>query len=51
MVFITDWVLKRKAATVLITLLISLLGIFALTQLKSELVPDIQFPFLTVTTR
>jgi HAE1 family hydrophobic/amphiphilic exporter-1 len=47
---LTNWVLKRKAATVLIAVLLLLFGAFSLTQLKSELLPDINFPYLTVVT-
>jgi HAE1 family hydrophobic/amphiphilic exporter-1 len=47
---ISEWVLKRKSATILITLLIFFAGLFATTQIKSELLPNISFPIVTVTT-
>ncbi|MEI7555192.1 efflux RND transporter permease subunit [Candidatus Chlorohelix sp.] len=50
MTALTNWVLKRKSATILITLIVLLFGIFSLTQLKSELLPNIDLPYLTITT-
>ncbi|NWJ95278.1 MAG: efflux RND transporter permease subunit [Chloroflexi bacterium] len=50
MTFLTNWVLKRKAAAVLIAILLLLLGGFSVTQLKSELMPSLDLPYLTVTT-
>jgi HAE1 family hydrophobic/amphiphilic exporter-1 len=47
---ITGWVLRRKAATMLITALVLVFGVFAVTQLKSELLPNVDFPYLVVTT-
>ena len=50
MSLLTRWVLQRRAATILITLLVIALGIFAVTQLQEELLPNIDFPYLFVTT-
>lgn len=50
MTFLTNWVLKRKAATLLISVVLLLFGAFSLTQLKSELLPNIDFPYVTVAT-
>jgi len=47
---ITRWVLQRRAATILITLLVILLGGYAVTQLQEELLPDVTLPYLSVTT-
>ncbi len=50
MSFLTNWVLKRRAATVLVMLVVVLFGAVAVTQLKNELLPNIDFPYLTVAT-
>lgn len=50
MSFLTNWVLKRRAATALIMVVVLLFGAIAVTQLKNELLPNIDFPYLTVTT-
>lgn len=47
---ITGWVLKRRAATVLIMVVVLLFGAIAVTQLKNELLPNVDFPILTVVT-
>jgi HAE1 family hydrophobic/amphiphilic exporter-1 len=47
---ITGWVLRRRAATILITVLVIGLGLYAITQLQEELFPDLSFPYLFVTT-
>lgn len=47
---LTNWVLKRRAATVLVMLVILLFGTISVTQLKNELLPNIDFPLLTVST-
>lgn len=47
---LTNWVLKRRAATVLVMIIILLFGTVAVTQLKNELLPNIDFPLLTVST-
>ncbi len=50
MSFLTNWVLKRKAATVLVMVVVLLFGAVAVTQLKNELLPNLDFPYLTVAT-
>ena len=47
---LTGWVLKRRAATVLIMIVVLLFGSIAVTQLKNELLPNIDFPLVTVAT-
>jgi HAE1 family hydrophobic/amphiphilic exporter-1 len=48
--FLTNWVLQRKAATVLISILLIFFGIFAASGLKSELIPNLDFPYISVST-
>jgi HAE1 family hydrophobic/amphiphilic exporter-1 len=50
MSLLTRWVLRRRAATVLITVLVIVLGAYAVTQLQEELFPSLSFPYLFVTT-
>ncbi len=50
MSFLTNWVLKRRAATVLIMIVVLLFGVIGVSQLKNELLPNIDFPLLTVST-
>jgi HAE1 family hydrophobic/amphiphilic exporter-1 len=47
---ITRWVLQRRAATILITVLIIVLGVYATAQLQEELLPDVTLPYISVTT-
>jgi HAE1 family hydrophobic/amphiphilic exporter-1 len=47
---IINAVLKRRAVVVLITLLVMALGLFSVTQLQSELLPNVEFPYLTIST-
>ena len=50
MTVLTNWVLQRKAATVLISVVIFFFGLFAISQLKSELLPNIDLPYIAVST-
>ncbi|NWJ47315.1 MAG: efflux RND transporter permease subunit [Chloroflexi bacterium] len=50
MTSLTKWVLQRRAATILISLIVILFGVFSVTQLKSELLPSIDFPYITIST-
>lgn len=50
MTAIINGILKRRAVVVLITVLLFCLGAFAITQLQSELLPNIEFPYITVVT-
>ena len=47
---ITQWVLQRRSATILIAALVFVIGIYAVTQLQEELLPNFSFPYLIVTT-
>ena len=47
---LTNWSLKRASVVLLIAFAVFGFGIFAVTQIKSELFPNINFPILTVTT-
>ncbi|HEX2913883.1 MAG TPA: efflux RND transporter permease subunit [Chloroflexia bacterium] len=47
---LTNWVLKRRAATVLIMVVVLIFGAISVTQLKNELLPNIDFPLVTVST-
>ena len=47
---ITQWVLQRRSATILIAGLIFVIGVFATTQLQEELLPNFSFPYLVVIT-
>src|SRR5579884_27468 len=42
--------LRKRSVVLLATVLIALLGVFGVTRLKTELIPDIEFPVLTVIT-
>ncbi len=42
--------MQRKAATVLISILLIFFGIFAASRLKSELLPNLDFPYISVST-
>ena len=42
--------LKQRSVVILATLLIALMGVFGMTRLKTELLPDINIPVLTVIT-
>jgi HAE1 family hydrophobic/amphiphilic exporter-1 len=42
--------LKQRSVVILATVLVALMGVFGMTQLKSELLPDINIPVLTVIT-
>jgi multidrug efflux pump subunit AcrB len=42
--------LKQRAVVVLLTILIALAGVFAVTRLKTELIPNIEVPILTAIT-
>ena len=42
--------LKQRSVVILATVLIALMGIFGMTRLKTELLPDINIPVLTVIT-
>ncbi len=50
MTVLTNWVLQRKAATVLIAVVVFFFGLFAVSQLKSELLPNIDLPYIAVST-
>jgi HAE1 family hydrophobic/amphiphilic exporter-1 len=50
MSLLTRWVLRHRAATVLITVLVIALGGYAVTQLQEELFPSLSFPYVFVTT-
>ncbi|NWJ98389.1 MAG: efflux RND transporter permease subunit [Chloroflexi bacterium] len=47
---LTRWALKRRSAILLICLLVLFFGIFTITQLKSELYPNIEVPYLIIST-
>ena len=47
---ITQWVLQRRSATILIAGLVFIIGLFSATQLQEELLPNFSFPYLVVTT-
>lgn len=42
--------LKQRSVVILATMLIALMGVFGMTRLKTELLPDINIPVLTVIT-
>ncbi|MFA6613047.1 MAG: efflux RND transporter permease subunit, partial [Dehalococcoidales bacterium] len=42
--------LKSRVATIILTVVVAGLSIWALTGLKMELIPDIDFPYATVVT-
>jgi len=50
MTTLINGLLKRRAVVVLITLLVLAFGIFSATQLQSELLPNIDFPYVTIST-
>jgi hydrophobic/amphiphilic exporter-1 (mainly G- bacteria), HAE1 family len=47
---LTDLSLRQRSVIVLLTILIALAGIFGVTRLKMELIPDIEVPILTTVT-
>jgi hydrophobic/amphiphilic exporter-1 (mainly G- bacteria), HAE1 family len=48
--FLTRQAVRRSSVTLLLTVAILLFGTFALTQLKQELTPNIDFPVITIIT-
>jgi HAE1 family hydrophobic/amphiphilic exporter-1 len=46
---ITQWVLSRRSATILIASLVFVIGLYGTTQLQEELLPNFSFPYLVVT--
>ena len=50
MIRLTQLAVSKRSVTVLITLGLLLGGLFSWSQLKQELLPDIQFPFVVVIT-
>src|SRR5215210_2529659 len=47
---IVSWCLRNKSVVFLATILLIVSGIFATTRLNQELLPDIEFPIITVST-
>ncbi len=47
---IVGWCLRNKSVVFLATLLLVGSGVFATTRLNQELLPDIEFPIVTVST-
>ena len=47
---LTNWALKRASVTLLITIALLFFGVFSITQLNSELFPNINFPILSIST-
>ena len=47
---IVSWCLRNKSVVFLATILLIASGIFATTRLNQELLPDIEFPIITVST-
>lgn len=47
---LTSLSLRQRSVVLLATILIAIIGVFGVTQLKTELIPDISFPVLTVIT-
>ncbi len=47
---ITGLSLRQRSVVLLATILIASLGLFGLTRLKTELIPDLELPYLTVIT-
>ena len=47
---IVSWCLRNKSVVFLATLLLIASGIFATTRLNQELLPDIEFPIITIST-
>lgn len=50
MIRLTQLAVNKRSVTVLITLAALLAGVFSWSQLKQELLPDIQFPYVVVIT-
>ncbi len=48
MIRLTQLAVSKRSVTVLITLAALLAGVFSWSQLKQELLPDIQFPYVVV---
>src|SRR5262249_32298001 len=48
--FLTRQAVRRSSVTMLLTVAVLLFGAFALTQLKQELTPNIDFPVITIIT-
>src|SRR5918994_3461395 len=47
---IVSWCLRNKSVVFLSTILLIVSGIFATTRLNQELLPDIEFPIITIST-
>ena len=47
---LTNWVLKRTSVLLLVTFALLGFGVFAITQIKSELFPNINFPVISIST-
>jgi len=50
MTFLTRWSLRFRWVTIIMAVVVLGLGVFALTQLKQELLPNIEFPVATILT-
>ena len=50
MIRLTEFAIKQKSVIILLTAVLVLAGITSWNQLRQELLPDIQFPFVTVIT-
>ena len=50
MIRITQFAVRQKSVIILLTVVMLLAGIVSWSSLRQELVPDIEFPFVTVTT-
>ncbi|MEE4276117.1 MAG: efflux RND transporter permease subunit, partial [Thermoleophilia bacterium] len=50
MSWLTKTSLHNRSIVVLAALAVVLLGLFGITSLKQELIPDLTFPYLTVVT-
>ena len=48
MSWLTKISLRNRSIVVLVMIAVVLLGLFGITSLKQELIPDLTFPFLTV---
>src|SRR5215210_220999 len=47
---IVSWCLRNKSVVLLATILLIVSGVYATTRLNQELLPDIEFPIITVST-
>ena len=47
---LTSLSLRQRSVVLLATILIAIIGVFGVTQLKTELLPDINIPVITVIT-